>query len=264
MNGIVKEIKTNKGNLIYLSEVKDDFEKQYNAVRDKEKHIYSDAELKMLPAIDPNSIHNKEWGLRAQTLNRMLRYFKGKPNHLRFLEVGCGNGWFSNQISLLPQASVIGIDINEVELTKAVRVFQNGHVSFCYGDIFEDIFESLFFDVILLNASIQYFPDFDMLINRLIHYLSEHGEIHISDSPFYKKEKVHSALQRSHKYYETLDTQQMSAYYYHRNWHELKNYKYKIQYNPVRHKWKKLLGYHPNIFPWIIIRKVENKMSPNK
>jgi len=53
-------------------------ERAYLAVREKEGRIYSDRELARLPEVEPNHPHYREWRIRASSLNRLLRYLKGK------------------------------------------------------------------------------------------------------------------------------------------------------------------------------------------
>lgn len=250
-----KEILFLKNGLEYLTKPDSAFERLYIEVREKEKRIYSDEELTLLPYIDSKHQYAKEWKLRTKTVLRINKYLIKKPSLNSFLELGCGNGWFSAQLALLPQKNVIGLDINEIELTQAARVFQRDRLNFYYGNIFENFFKENSFDAILLNASVQYFPHFKELINHLFFYLKKDGEIHILDTPFYFINEVSKAHQRSTSYYQKIGAPEMSLFYFHRNWEELNEFNYKLMYNPKKDKWKKIFGMEPSPFPWIIIHK---------
>ena len=71
----------------------------YIALRNAEKRMYSDEALKQLPEVEENNLHRTEWKMRRQTCNRLIEYVKKKSRPLNILEVGCGNGWLSNQLA---------------------------------------------------------------------------------------------------------------------------------------------------------------------
>ena len=99
----------------YLSDVNDEFERLYLETRNSESRVLIDEEVKLLPLTDFNYKLHAEWNLRKQTSDRFL-YYLNKKTFKTILDIGCGNGWFTN---LLAQSNldskVIGIDINKVE-----------------------------------------------------------------------------------------------------------------------------------------------------
>ncbi len=189
----------------------DNFEDLYIKLRDKESRVLSLDEVKLLPETKSTNPNKNEWFLRKRTAERFSKYLrKNKVNSL--LEIGCGNGWFTNYCNHSVE-HVVGIDINQTELNQAKQAFPN--IDFYYWDIFtEPPFDNKF-DLVVLNAVIQYFPDFEITINRLKDFLNTKGEIHILDSPFYAKEEIAAAKKRTFKYYTKMSVPEMAEHYYH-------------------------------------------------
>ena len=105
--------------------VNPDFETLYIRLRRQERRIYSDEELIDLPNIQTTHPHYKEWQLRKHSSEKLFSYLKRKNKSLDILEIGCGNGWLSHRLSIIPGGKVIGTDINFTEIQQAARVFQH-------------------------------------------------------------------------------------------------------------------------------------------
>lgn len=211
------------------------FAQLYISVRIKENRVLSDKQLLQLPNAPLSNTNFKEWQVRKKSAHRFLNYLSNRKSVDTILDLGCGNGWFSNLIAKsFPSIKVTGLDINEVELKQANKVFQKDNLQFAFGDIFSsqgDNFKNKF-DLIVLNACVQYFSDFLNLISRIITFLKPNGEIHIIDSPFYKKNEVAKAKHRSIKYYTKLGFPEMAENYFH---HSLENLKdFEILYQPKK------------------------------
>lgn len=209
-------------------------QKLYIALRQKENRVYSNDELLMLPDVNKHHVYRKEWRIRKYSCNRLLRYLKHKKKALRILEVGCGNGWLSNQLSRLDQVDVTGLDINIMELKQARCVF--GHKSnlhFQQGDIRDCVLDKEKFDQIIFAASIQYFPSVSAIISRSELLLSNDGEIHILDSMFYTDLDVRHAKARSDAYFEKLGFPEMSGLYFHHTFSTLEKLNYRILSRPA-------------------------------
>ena len=143
-----------------------DFEKNYVAARTLERRIYTDEETARLPLIDQDNPHYVEWTIRKRSCQKLLHYLESKKNILSILEVGCGNGWLSHELSRIPGSKIIGLDINLTELQQAARVFNQGSkLKFVYGNILSGILNDLTFDVIVFAASIQYFQSLPEILN---------------------------------------------------------------------------------------------------
>jgi len=228
------------------------FEDSYLAVRDKEKRVLSDAQVQHLPQLPASAPHAREWQLRKITLDRFTTYLSSTKFE-DALDIGCGNGWFSNALTSYVQGTVTGLDVNQEELEQGQRVFSNENLTFCYGDIFANIFPPSSFSLITLNASIQYFPDLKVLFNTLEEYLRPGGEIHVLDSPFYPEAEVAAAKRRTLDYYTALGYPEMAAYYYHHKTVEIEQLAGKPLYRPKR--WQKWMGKPTSPFPWYRITR---------
>src|SRR5258708_4522573 len=95
---------------------------------------------------------------QERSSERLITYLEKKHKPLRILEVGCGNGWLSAKLSNIPNTRVTGLDINQVEIEQAQRVFKIDNLDFIYDSFNESTFENENFDVIIFAASLQYFP----------------------------------------------------------------------------------------------------------
>lgn len=241
-------------NVYVLSEIKQDFEAIYLKVREKEKRIYSDTELSNLPFASNSNLHKAEWKLRAKSYKRFKKYLNSKRQNLNILDLGCGNGWFSGQLSNSFDHIFYCVDVNLTELKQGRKNFKSDKLNFIYADLFSFEFPQSFFDVIIVNAAVQYFPDFKQLISHLRLLLNEKGEIHIIDSPIYSEDGAIKAKKRTITYYSSLGFPEMSGNYYHHTWNELKDFDYKILYDPsgIRNKFKKIF-ISDSPFPWLII-----------
>lgn len=243
-----------KNGVYELTPIDTSFESAYLKVREAENRVLTDEMVKKLPFTSSKLAHAKEWKLRQFSAEKVQSYF-GKKN-LQILDLGCGNGWFSNCISEADNL-VLGIDVNMLELKQASRVFQNNKLKFCYGDVFKAQLPVNYFDTVTLNASVQYFPNFQVLINRLFQVLKNEGEIHLIDSPIYQVSEVAEAKNRTTNYYKSVGFPEMSEHYFHRTWNELKPFNHQVLYSPtsILNRVKKLVNSSYSPFPWVVIRK---------
>ena len=190
----------------------------YLEVRRREGRAPSDEELLQLPEVTQPSALAREWRWRKRAFQRLdnylNRHFRKFP--IRVLDLGCGNGWMSNLLAANPLRSVTAVDLNETELEQGSRVFQRDNLQFVYGDILQDGWLEQSFEVIVLAASVQYFPDFGELIATLKKLLTPNGEIHLLDSNFYRNaDAADAARKRTEAYYEQVGVPEMAGYYHH-------------------------------------------------
>lgn len=235
----------------YLSQNENPFSSVYFEVRKKEHRILTDKEVKRLPFMILSNPNAREWKLRQKSTERFIKYLKTKPKKLQIIDIGCGNGWFTNLISEVSQNNnVIGLDVNSLELEQAARVFKNENLQFVYGDVFQiNLMFNDQFDIIILNASIQYFTDFNKIVERLKLFLKSEGEIHIIDSPFYKKEELPKAKNRTGNYYKQLGFPDMASYYFHHNIVDVSDFE--ILYKPKKHIWNTPFKGKDSPFYWL-------------
>jgi ubiquinone/menaquinone biosynthesis C-methylase UbiE len=240
-----------------LSNINQEFERIYLEVRDKEKRVYSDDELQNLPFTSESNSHRSEWNIRAKSFLRFRNFLQNKKQNLNILDLGCGNGWFSGQLSKSFNHNFYCVDINLTELKQGRRNFGSEKLNFIYADIFIAELPKSLFDIIIMSAAVQYFRNLNQLISRLLSLLTNTGEIHLIDSPIYSEVEIVNAKKRTQKYYSSLGFPEMSNHYCHHTWKELSDFKFKIFYDPniFSAKFKKLFGVHDSPFPWIIISK---------
>ena len=230
---------------------KNDFEKLYIASRKNENRVYTDEQLRILPSIEPSHVHYTEWQVRKRSALRVLNYLKKKDKSFTALDMGCGNGWLSHLLADQTNSFIAAIDINTAELNQAKSVFgKKANLRFMEGSI-NNIDCKQKFDIIIFAASIQYFPSFDDTIIKALSLLSEEGEIHILDSPFYKAAEIENARQRTRLYYESAGYPEMAAYYFHHSIDSLRGFAHELLFEPGSLK-NKLTG-NKDPFPWICI-----------
>jgi SAM-dependent methyltransferase len=205
-----------------------------------------------LPEIAPTHLHATEWRIRKASSERLVNYLTRKRRSLRILEVGCGNGWLSAKLAGIPGADVIGLDINLSEINQANRVFVRDNLEFVYDVFNEDSFPDIKFDVIVFAASLQYFPSVKAVLDLALSQLVPDGEVHITDTHFYKPEEVAKADERSRNYCRALGYPQMSDHYFHHSIEELSGLHYHILLNP--HSIMRLLD-RRGPFHWITVNR---------
>ncbi|MBS1687765.1 MAG: class I SAM-dependent methyltransferase [Bacteroidetes bacterium] len=227
------------------------FSQLYIQLRKKEQRIYTDEQVSRLPVIEDNHSHYNEWKYRRQSSERLVDYLANKTRALNVLEVGCGNGWLSAKIAEVPDATVIGIDVNIEELNQAKRVFEKENLQFSVAEI-SDLSNNEF-DIIIFAASIQYFASFKKVIDIAMAMLSEDGEIHIIDTPLYKSSEITEAAKRSRLYYSGMGFREMSNYYFQHSIEELQGYNYKMLFDP--HTLSNRFLRKRGLFYWVCIRK---------
>lgn len=229
------------------------FEDAYIHLRQKEQRLFPDDIAKNLPRLPSGHPLKKEWRAREKSMQRLAAYLGGKPRQkTRILDLGCGNGWLSAQLSKLPDTCVTGLDVNRTELDQAADLFRSTNLRFVHDDIFRFRPDHRF-DYIILGSCIQYFRDIGQLINQLLALLKENGEIHVIDSPWYQRAGVTTARQRSLTYFSSKNSR-MAAYYFHHHWASISIFNPVIMYNPrslVNRVRRRLLDDSP--FPWIRI-----------
>lgn len=230
----------------------DTFSSEYLTVRKKEGRGLTDFEVLNLPNTTKSNKNYREWSVRKRSSERILTYLKNINKPLNILDVGCGNGWFTNCMASLENVAVTGLDINIEELSQAARVFEGENLKFIYADIFEArvIFKNKY-DLITLNASIQYFEQIHELLGLLKTFLKPNGEIHIFDSPFYSNEEMDAAKKRTVAYYSLLGVPQMSDHYFHHSNTILKEAT--IMYSPKKGILEKIFRPKDIPFYWIKI-----------
>lgn len=205
-------------------------EQLYLKVRQQEGRILDDAAVSALPDTAPTHPHAREWRWRKRTFLRFQDYLQAfSPDPLNILDLGCGNGWMANRLAENPSWTVMAADLNKLELEQGARLFGRENLHFFYADIAERRYYPGMaglpfrdtFHVIVLAASVQYFPDLGALLAALKDLLRTGGEIHLLDTHFYPNEPARAAArERTRQYYAGIGLTGMADYYHHHMWPE--------------------------------------------
>ncbi|MFN3938948.1 MAG: class I SAM-dependent methyltransferase, partial [Chitinophagales bacterium] len=189
-------------NVIYTSAPDTDFENAYIRLRKKEGWFYTGTQLQQLPDVSKSDKLYPLWQIRKKSAGRLVKYVQQKQNIQNLLDVGCGNGWLTNKLAqALPGTQILGVDRNATELQLAAGCFPASNITWLYGDVLNNLIQQNTIDIIVLSASVQYFPDIKSLVQSLLYYLKPGGEIHMLDSPFYTQTETKNAAIRSAQYY---------------------------------------------------------------
>ena len=224
-----------QNNIFYQSNFRHpSFEQAYLKLREKEDRIYDDSVVKQLPEFNKNHPYKKEWDMRKSTLHFLIEYLRKIESLQYIMELGCGNGWLAHNLAVSLSSEICAVDVNETELLQGARVFKDiPNLSFVYTDIFSSALKSQKFNAIVLAGSVQYFRDLRALILRLAEFTESHGKIYIADSPFYSSPAdALAARKRSVTHFTSLGFPEMADQYFHHTLDELKDFDYKIVYNP--------------------------------
>src|SRR5579863_5783464 len=140
-------------------------------------NLYTDREVAQLPYLMGTHPRCRDWACRIASTDRLIHYLSVHKKSAGILEIGCGNGWLTRRLSDVPGSRVIGLDPNLGELRQAARVFRKQrNLKFIYGEFYSDVLQELSFDIIVLAATLQYFPGLPALIQDAVSYLRPHGE----------------------------------------------------------------------------------------
>ncbi len=110
----------------------------------------------------------------------------------KILDVACGTGLVARIAAEKQSCSdlIFGVDVNEVMIKKAQEIEKG--ISWHNNDVTDLPFFDNFFDVILCQQGLQYFPGSDLALKEMNRVLAENGRILISVwrpikySPFYE------------------------------------------------------------------------------
>ena len=232
---IIEDISKQKtiNGVIHLTEPDKSLEDLYLKYLKREKRLYIDDEVKLLPYASEKNPHKDEWALKTKSFLRFKDYLSKKKSTLNILELGCGNGWLTGQLAKEFNHNYSCIDTNLVEVEQAARIFAKDNIQFFYGDITKASLPTNTFHIVIVNSTLQYFSDIDTLFKELFTVSKSYGEVHIIDTPFFKASELMQARNKSLKYFTALGLPDMSKKYHHHTTEELKYFRYQFLYNPA-------------------------------
>ena len=230
----------------------------YGRAREQEGRRFPDAVVAGLPELAVSHPLAGEWAARGHTARLIAAYVGSRGRPPAIVDLGCGNGWLANRLAVETTRSVVGIDVNVVELDQARRVFGGRlNLTFVEADFTSARGWVGDAELVLLASVIQYVADLPTLIRGLRADLPGDGEIHIVDSPLYEPAGVAAAADGTRRHYADVGVPEMAAHYHHHTWAELSAFPVEVMYSPgawrVRIE-RRLLRRPRSPFPWLRIR----------
>ncbi|MBK8966167.1 MAG: class I SAM-dependent methyltransferase [Saprospiraceae bacterium] len=235
----------------------------YLTVRERESRVLTDEQVLALPRFTPASEHQKphqrEWQMRAHSFSRFWKYlhrrYAQKP--LEILDLGCGNGWMALNLARRPDTNIWAVDVNLPELEQGARLAATSgltNVRFVIADFLKNTIPEKKFDLVVLAASVQYFPDLSELHAALKRVLKPGGSVHIVDSPFYRStEKQQAARAATRAYYTGIGVPEMADWYHHHLWQDVKKLGGKNLNSGMCARILQQVRWLPP-FPWVIFK----------
>ncbi|GAB2831704.1 class I SAM-dependent methyltransferase [Ferruginibacter profundus] len=221
-------------NTIFTYNPADEFEQLYIHLREKEGRMYKDEEVADLPVINELHPYYHEWEIRRRSAKKLMEYIRHKNNEPDILEIGCGNGWLSAQLATITKGKVTGIDVNGVELQQAKRVFDKiANLNFIQCTLNSEQLQDKSFDIIVFAASMQYFSSLKKIITEALNYLTLQGEIHITDTHFYRQNEIAAAKERTVAYFASAGCQAMTEFYFHHTIEDLDKFNCHFLHDPT-------------------------------
>lgn len=158
----------------------------------------------------------------AQTLlemtDRSFRSF-GNPDAiriagLRILEVGCGTGYLTMRLQQrFPGAHITAVDLAPGMIEVAKRRISKGPVVFQTGDIEEMELEGTY-DLIVSNATFQWFNHLPLTVKRLVDLLNPEGSLLFSTFGQRTFQELHRSFQAARQQLGLTDVQQPGQSFY--------------------------------------------------
>jgi len=230
----------------------------YLQARAREGRLLPDDLVAGLPDLPRGHPLRREWRHRADSAGRLCAYVRAQRRPVRVLDAGCGNGWLANRLAAIDATTVTAVDMNGVELDQARRVFGGRpDLEFVAGDLLDGVPDTGPPDLVVLASVIQYLPDLGAVLDALVALMAADGEIHVLDSPIYRRTDVAGARERTRRHYADVGVPEMASRYQHHDWSELARFAYDVLYRPDewRHRVeRRVLGRARSPFPWLRIR----------
>ncbi|MGG0204957.1 Malonyl-[acyl-carrier protein] O-methyltransferase [Bacillus mycoides] len=135
----------------------------------------------------------------AHSLLSTLKERYSETSSIRILELGCGTGYVTEQLSnLFPKAHITAVDFADemIAVAKTRKSLEN--VMFRCEDIEQLKLENPY-DVIISNATFQWLNDLKETVKNLFNYLSEEGILLFSTFGNTTFQELHTSFQRAKK-----------------------------------------------------------------
>lgn len=122
--------------------------------------------------------------------------FKNQPE-FRILEIGCGTGYLTERlVQLFPQCQLTAVDLAPGMIEVAKERVKDKPVGFICADVEEMTLEDTY-DLIVSNATFQWFNQMENTIRRLFEALKPDGMIHFSTFGSLTFHELHASFERA-------------------------------------------------------------------
>jgi SAM-dependent methyltransferase len=141
-----------------------------------------------LPSVSPPAFNVDERRIRQQSLDTLLRAFSTVRCSARVLDLGAGNCWLSQRLTVLGHA-VVAVDLND-DRENGLGAGAAAVVEFPRMQAgFEKLpFEAGQFDVVVFNASLHYAVNPRAVLTEGRRMLASGGALVVMDSPMFAQE----------------------------------------------------------------------------
>lgn len=175
------------------------FRRDYGAVRRAEGRGSSDPEYyRRLPYTDANEPFAADWLIRQKSfemlMGRVVLPRAAERNAMRALDLGCGNGWLANRLTLAG-CRVAAVDLQD-DAGDGLGASGYYDCAFCAVQAAYDHlpFGANQFDLIIYNAALHYSEDYFATLKAGLNVLAADGQIVILDSPVYHDSQSGTAM----------------------------------------------------------------------
>lgn len=156
----------------------------YETVRRFEGRFSAEASYyRALPFQDLSGRFSKDWKIRAASFRTLTKVLPAKST---ILDLGAGNGWLSNQLTLAGH-TVCAVDllVNAEDGLGAWKYYEATFTPIQAEFVALPIPDSSV-DVVIFNASLHYAENYEQTLGESLRVLRSNGTVVIMDSPVYQ------------------------------------------------------------------------------
>lgn len=137
--------------------------------------------------------------MKDYLMNFLIHTSKNTNTVKNILEIGCGTGYLTNSlINFFPSAHITAVDISPEMIANIKLKFSSNSVNFICADI-EDIKLDKTYDLIISNATFQWFNDSSSTIKKLFTALKPNGTICFSTFGNYTFHELNGCFEKTRK-----------------------------------------------------------------
>lgn len=130
----------------------------------------------------PRSVHGLDGAPEWPALKSMLPDLTGKS----VIDLGCGYGWFCRSAREMGAAQVVGVDISEKMLARALELTTDAAITYQRSDLESLQLEENSLDLVYSSLALHYLPELDTLFSHVQRALKPGGSLVFSmEHPIY-------------------------------------------------------------------------------